>query len=208
MMAKKLGRGLALVLAVCLLAVLAVACGGSGGGATVTVTESTTEAEAAPEAETGRRRSRSELRIRRRRPPKSSPASRHPLGLEAARLQGRRQRRLPALQDQHRTEGSRVLLQGRADLGRLVDRKQRRQRRRLGLLRWLGLRPHREARRRLLRPRGRRREEQRQLLRDLRRSRHPLRMRKAERGGERLRLRRQRQRRRIGIRVRGQLRLP
>lgn len=51
-MIKRLGQGIALVLAVCLLAAFAAACGGSGGEATVTVTEPTTEA-AEPTTEAG-----------------------------------------------------------------------------------------------------------------------------------------------------------
>lgn len=51
-MIERLGRGLAVALAVCLLAAFAAACGGSSGGATVTVTESTEATEPA-EAEAG-----------------------------------------------------------------------------------------------------------------------------------------------------------
>lgn len=56
MMVKKLARGLALVLAVCLLAALAAACGSSGGEATVAessepAAETETESEPAAESE-------------------------------------------------------------------------------------------------------------------------------------------------------------
>lgn len=52
-MIERLGRGPALVLAVCLLAALGAACGGSGGGATVTVNESGSETTTEEEAGSG-----------------------------------------------------------------------------------------------------------------------------------------------------------